>query len=248
MSISIKTENELELVRIAGKITGDTLKLLEKEIYVGQTSNRLNEIATQYIRSQGGEPSCLGYEGFPYAICASKNDAVVHGFCDDVPLKEGDIITIDLCVNYKGFNGDAARTFIVGTTSDENKRLIETTKEAFFKGVEGIKAGDKLGHISARIQQYVEAHGYSIVREMAGHGIGRDIHEDPIIPNYGKYNGGPVLKTGMVLAVEPMVNMGKRDVYLDENGWTVRTRDGKNAAHYENTIIIGENGIEIITI
>ena len=248
MSINIKTDKDLELVRMAGKITGDTLKLLEKEIYVGQTSNRLNEIAIDFIRSQGAEPSCLGYEGFPYAICASKNDAVVHGFCDDEPLKEGDIISIDLCVNYKGFNGDAARTFMVGRVSEENKRLIEVTKEAFFKGVEGIKAGDKLGHISARIQQFVESNGYSIVREMAGHGIGKNIHEDPMIPNYGNYNGGPVLKAGMVLAVEPMVNIGKRNIYLDENGWTIRTSDGKNAAHYENTIIIGENGVEIITI
>ncbi|MFQ6773121.1 MAG: type I methionyl aminopeptidase [Clostridia bacterium] len=247
MSIVIKTDKELELIRIAGKITGDVLKVLEKEIYVGQTTNRLNEIAIQYIRSQGAEPSCLGYEGFPYAICASKNDAVVHGFCDDEPLKDGDIISIDVCVNYKGYNGDAARTFAVGNISPEAKKLIDVTKQAFFVGIEDIKEGSKLGHISARIQQYVEAQGLSIVREMAGHGVGKDLHEDPIIPNYGRYNAGPVLKSGMVLAVEPMVNMGERYVYLDENGWTIRTRDGKYAAHYENTIIICQNGVEIIT-
>lgn len=247
MSIVIKTDKELELIRIAGKITGDVLKVLEKEIYVGQTTNRLNEIAIQYIRSQGAEPSCLGYEGFPYAICASKNDAVVHGFCDDEPLKDGDIISIDVCVNYKGYNGDAARTFAVGNISPEAKKLIDVTKQAFFIGIEDIKEGSKLGHISARIQQYVEAQGLSIVREMAGHGVGKDLHEDPIIPNYGRYNAGPVLKSGMVLAVEPMVNMGERYVYLDENGWTIRTRDGKYAAHYENTIIICQNGVEIIT-
>lgn len=247
MSIVIKTDKELELIRIAGKITGDVLKVLEKEIYVGQTTNRLNEIAIQYIRSQGAEPSCLGYEGFPYAICASKNDAVVHGFCDDEPLKDGDIISIDVCVNYKGYNGDAARTFAVGNISPEAKKLIDVTKQAFFVGIEDIKEGSKLGHISARIQQHVEAQGLSIVREMAGHGVGKDLHEDPIIPNYGRYNAGPVLKSGMVLAVEPMVNMGERYVYLDENGWTIRTRDGKYAAHYENTIIICQNGVEIIT-
>ena len=247
MSIVIKTDKELELIRIAGKITGDVLKVLEKEIYVGQTTNRLNEIAIQYIRSLGAEPSCLGYEGFPYAICASKNDAVVHGFCDDEPLKDGDIISIDVCVNYKGYNGDAARTFAVGNISPEAKKLIDVTKQAFFVGIEDIKEGSKLGHISARIQQYVEAQGLSIVREMAGHGVGKDLHEDPIIPNYGRYNAGPVLKSGMVLAVEPMVNMGERYVYLDENGWTIRTRDGKYAAHYENTIIICQNGVEIIT-
>ena len=248
MSIIIKTDKELELIRVAGKITGDVLKVLEKEIYVGQTTNRLNEIAIDYIRSHGGEPSCLGYEGFPFAICASKNDAVVHGFCDDEPLKDGDIITIDVCANYKGYNGDASRTFAVGNISPEAKRLIEITEKSFWVGIEGIKDGSKLGHISARIQQFVEENGYSIVREMAGHGIGKDLHEDPIIPNYGRYNAGPILRKNMVIAVEPMVNMGQRQVYLDDNGWTIRTKDGKYAAHYENTLIICENGVEIITI
>ena len=246
--ITIKSKSEIEKMRIAGKITGDALRLIEKHIRPGVSTLELDKIAYDFIKKQGATPSFLNYNGFPGSICASPNSWVVHGIpSKNIVLKEGDIISIDVCVNYKGYNGDAARTFAVGNISPEAKKLIDVTKQAFFVGIEDIKEGSKLGHISARIQQYVEAQGLSIVREMAGHGVGKDLHEDPIIPNYGRYNAGPVLKSGMVLAVEPMVNMGERYVYLDENGWTIRTRDGKYAAHYENTIIICQNGVEIIT-
>lgn len=247
MKIIIKTPEELDLMRQAGKIVGNALKLAEKQVYVGQTSNNLNKIIEDYILSQGATPSFKGYNDFPFAICASKNDEIVHGFCDDVPLKNGDIISIDVGAKYKGFHSDAARTFAVGSVSNEVKRLIEVTEQSFFEGLQGIKEGCKLGNISSRIQRYVENNGFSIVREMAGHGVGKDLHEDPIIPNYGSFNAGPVLKEGMVIAVEPMVNMGKRDVAILDNDWTLVTQDGKPASHYENTVIILKEGIEILT-
>ena len=245
--IYIKSSTEIAKMKVSGRIVFETLKEVERHIKAGVTTKELDQIAKKYILSQGAKPSFLGYNGYPASICASVNEVVIHGIPSNKELKDGDIISIDVCVNYKGYNGDAARTFAVGNISPEAKKLIDVTKQAFFVGIEDIKEGSKLGHISARIQQYVEAQGMSIVREMAGHGVGKDLHEDPIIPNYGRYNAGPVLKSGMVLAVEPMVNMGERYVYLDENGWTIRTRDGKYAAHYENTIIICQNGVEIIT-
>ena len=248
MRITIKNKEELDLMRQAGKILSDTLKLIEKNIYIGQTTNNLNKLAYDYIISQNATPSFLGYDGFPYSICASRNNEVVHGFCDDIPLKDGDIISIDAGVYFKGFHSDAARTFVVGNVKWETLQLIEDTKQSFFEGISEIKAGCKLGNISNRIQKYLESRGYGVVRELVGHGIGKELHEDPMVPNYGPYNSGVVLQEGMTLAVEPMSTLGRRNVVLASNGWTVETVDGLPSAHYENTIIITSDGVEIVTL
>lgn len=248
MSIKIKNKEQIEKMRKAGKILKDTLALLESSIYPGQTSSRLNDLAYNYIISQGAKPSFLNYEGFPYTICASVNEQVVHGFCSDNPLKEGDIISIDCGVIWEGFHSDAARTFPVGNISVEKQKLIEATKESFFEGIKDIKAGSKLGHISHRIQVYLETRGYGVVRELVGHGVGENLHEDPCVPNYGKYNSGVVLQEGMTLAIEPMSTLGKKDVYLEDNDWTVSTADGLVSAHYENTVLITKDGVEILTL
>jgi methionyl aminopeptidase len=248
MNITIKNNSQIEKMRKAGKILKDTLDLLEKSIYPGQTTSHLNDLAYNFIISQGAIPSFLNYEGFPYSICASLNDQVVHGFCTEIPLKEGDIISIDCGVKLEGFNTDAARTFPVGNVSVEKNNLIQATKESFFAGIEGIKAGSRLGHISHRIQKHLEDRGYGVVRELVGHGVGEKLHEDPMVPNYGKYNSGIVLQSGMTLAIEPMSTLGKRDVCLEDNDWTVSTADGLPSAHYENTVLITEDGVEILTL
>lgn len=248
MTISIKNDEQIDKMRKAGKILKETLELLEQSIYPGQTSLRLNDLAYNYIISQGAKPSFLNYEGFPYTICASQNAEVVHGFCDDTPLKDGDIISIDCGVIWEGYHSDAARTFAVGNISLEKQKLIEATKESFFEGIKDIKAGSRLGHISHKIQVYLETRGYGVVRELAGHGIGTHLHEDPCVPNFGKYNSGIVLQEGMTLAIEPMSTLGKKDVFLEDNDWTVSTYDGKPSAHYENTVLITKDGVEILTL
>lgn len=248
MRITIKNNEELDLMRQAGKILSDTLKMIEQNIYVGQTTNNLNKLAYDYILSRDATPSFLGYDGFPFTICASRNSEVVHGFCDDIPLKDGDIISIDCGVCYKGWHSDAARTFPVGEVKWEVQKLIEDTKQSFFEGIKNVKAGCKLGNISNKIQVYLEKNGYGVVRELVGHGIGKAVHEDPMVPNYGSYNGGIVLETGMTLAIEPMSTLGRRNVVLASNGWTVETEDGLPSAHYENTVIITSDGIEILTL
>lgn len=246
--ITVKNNEEIEKMRHAGKILKETLDLMEASIYPGQTTKRLDEIAYNYIVSQGGQPSFKGYEGFPYTICASKNEQVVHGFCDDEPLKEGDIISIDCGVIWEGYHSDAARTFPVGAISVEKSNLINATKESFFEGIKDIKAGSRLGHISHKIQVYLEERGYGVVRELTGHGIGTHLHEDPYVPNYGKYNSGVTLVEGMTLAIEPMSTLGKREVYLEDNDWTVTTWDHLPSAHYENTVLITKDGVEILTL
>lgn len=248
MSITIKNSEQLDKMRKAGKILKDTLDLLEQSIFPGQTSLRLNDLAYKYITSQGAKPSFLNYEGFPFTICASVNEQVVHGFCSNIPLKDGDIISVDCGVIWEGYHSDAARTFAVGNVSAEKQKLIQVTKESFFEGIKDIKAGSRLGNISHKIQVHLENHGYGVVRELVGHGIGEHLHEDPNVPNYGKYNSGVVLQEGMTLAIEPMSTLGKRDVWLEDNDWTVSTVDGKPSAHYENTVIITKDGVEILTL
>lgn len=248
MSITIKNNDQIEKMRKAGKILKDTLALLESSVFPGQTTSRLNDLAYKYIISQGAQPSFLNYQGFPFTICASLNDQVVHGFCTDEPLEEGDIISIDCGVNFEGYHADAARTFPVGNVSSEKMTLINVTKESFFEGIKDIKAGSRLGHISHKIQVHLENHGYGVVRELVGHGIGENLHEDPCVPNYGKYNSGVVLQEGMTLAIEPMSTLGKKEVYLEDNDWTVSTYDGLPSAHYENTILITKDGVEILTL
>ena len=243
--IKIKTNKEIEIMRKAGEITKNTLLEVEKYIKPGVTTRELNKIAHDYIVKHNARPSFLHYGGFPASICASVNEVVVHGFPNDEPLKEGDIISIDVGACYEGYHGDSARTFAVGKIDEKKQKLIDVTKQSFFEGIKGIKAGSRVGDISSQVQNYVEKHGFGVVRDMVGHGVGRNLHEDPNVPNYGYAGLGPVLKKNMVIAVEPMVTMG--DYHININGWDVRTVDGSVAAHYENTILITETGVEILT-
>lgn len=247
--IILKTEKQIQLMKIACNVVKETLDLIEQHIKPGVSTAYLDKIAEDFIRSKGAIPSCKGYYGYPASICASVNDVVVHGIpSNNIILKEGDIVSIDLCAYIRGFHGDAARTFAVGKISAEKQKLIDVTKQCFFEGVNAIKIGGHIGDIGEAVQKYAEKNGYSVVREMVGHGIGADMHEDPDIPNYGRKGTGPVIKEGMVICVEPMINMGKFDVTIDDDDWTCRTLDGKPSAHYENTIAITKNGIEILTL
>lgn len=247
--IKIKSQEEIELMRQAGKITRDTLKVVEDSIKVGVSTKELDQIAYDFIKSQGATPSFKNYSGFPASICASVNDTIVHGIpSKDIILKEGDIISIDVGAKYKGYHGDAARTFAVGKINAKVKRLIKITEQSFFEGIKDLKSGAFVGDISHRIQSFVEKNGYSIVRELVGHGIGSQLHEDPMVPNFGKAGSGPRLNANCVIAIEPMVNMGDRNVVFHSDGWTCKTRDGLPSAHYENTVLITDNGVEILTL
>jgi methionyl aminopeptidase len=247
--ILIKTDQEIQLMRKAGKIVGDTLAILQEAVRPGITTAELDKIAEDYIRKCGAVPSFKGYYGFPASICASVNSEVVHGFpSKEVVLKEGDIISIDCGAIINGFHGDAARTFPIGKISSDAQKLIDVTRESFFKGAEKAVIGNRLSDISHAIQEYAESFGYSMVRDFVGHGIGRSMHEDPEVPNFGRPGRGPKLLKGMVLAIEPMVNMGDFHVKVLSNDWTVVTVDGSLSAHYENTVAITENGPELLTL
>ena len=246
--IIIKNDNEVSLMRKAGKIVGETLFLLENEIKPGITTAELDRIAEEFITKHGAKPSFKGLYGFPSSLCISVNEQVIHGIPGEYMLKDGDIVSIECGACINGFHGDAARTFPVGDISSNAQKLIDVTKESFFKGIEYAKVGNKLGDISHEIQSYVEAAGFSVVRDFVGHGIGTNVHEDPDVPNFGKAGIGPDLVKGMVLAIEPMVNMGKHKVKTLRNGWTVVTRDSSLSAHYENTVAILSDGPEILTL
>lgn len=246
--IYIKSDSEIALMRYAGKVTGEVLNLLEKYIKPGITTKELDEMAEDYILSKDCQPAFKGLYGFPATICASINDEVVHGIPGLRKLKEGDIISIDTGAIYRGFNGDAARTFAVGKISDNLQKLIDVTKQSFFEGIKMATEQHRLSDISNAIQSYVEKNGFSVVREYVGHGIGKKMHEDPQIPNYGPPGRGPKLRYGMTLAIEPMVNEGKYNVKIKENNWTVVTADGSASAHYENTIVITKGEPEILTL
>ena len=247
--IKIKSQEEIEIMREACRITRDTLKIVENSIKVGVSTKELDKIAYDFIKSQGATPSFKNYCGFPGSICASVNDTIVHGIpSNDIVLKEGDIISIDVGAKYKGYHGDAARTFPVGKIDAKLKRLIKITEQSFFEGIKDLKSGAFVGDISNRIQTLVEKNGYSIVRELVGHGIGKQLHEDPMVPNFGKAGSGPRLNENSVIAIEPMVNMGDRNVVFHSDGWTCKTRDGLPSAHYENTVLITKDGVEILTL
>lgn len=247
--INIKTAREIELMKNAGRLVGETLKLLESQIRPGISTLALDKIAEEFIMEHGAIPSFKNYNGFPGSICASVNHVVIHGIPSKaVILKEGDIISVDCGALLQGFHGDAARTFRVGQVSEEADRLIKITEESFFKGLEQAKVGQHLGDISEAIQKHIESNGFSVVRDFTGHGIGRDLHEAPSIPNYGTALRGPKLRAGMALAIEPMVNVGLYHVKVLEDNWTTVTRDGKLSAHYENTVIITEDGPLITTL
>ncbi|HBB45045.1 MAG TPA: type I methionyl aminopeptidase [Clostridiales bacterium] len=247
--IYLKTKRQIELMKEACRITKGMLDIVEKNIKPGVSTLELDQIAEDYCRSQGAIPNFKGYGGFPGSICTSINDVIVHGIPKaNVILKEGDIISIDCGAYIRGFNGDAARTFPVGKISKEKQQLIDVTKQSFFEGIKGLKVGDKIGDIGERVQKYAESFGFSVVREMVGHGIGRELHEDPEVPNYGHKGFGPTIENGLCIAVEPMINMGKKEIVIDKDGWTTRTKDGKPSAHYENTLAITDEGVEILTL
>ncbi len=246
--IIIKNDKEIDLMRIAGRIVAETLLLVEKEVKPGITTAELDRIAEEFITKHGAIPSFKGLYGFPASLCISVNEQVVHGIPGGYVLKEGDIISVDCGAHINGFHGDAARTFAVGDISEEANKLIKVTEESFFKGLEFAKVGNRLTDISHEIQRYVEASGFSVVRDFVGHGIGRNLHEDPEVPNFGMPGRGPKLREGMVLAIEPMVNVGDCKVLTLSDGWTVVTKDRKLSAHYENTVAILPDGPEILTL
>jgi methionyl aminopeptidase len=247
--IIIKNDNEIELMRHAGKVVGETLAKLEEAIRPGMTTAELDKIAEDYMRKKGAKPSFKGYCGFPASICTSINKEVVHGIpSHGIVLKEGDIVSVDCGAILDGYQGDAARTFPVGKISTEAQKLIDVTRESFFKGAEKALVGNRLTDISAAVQAYAEGFGYSVVRDYVGHGIGKEMHEDPEVPNYGRPGRGPKLCHGMVLAIEPMVNIGAYYVNVQPNDWTVETVDGSLSAHYENTVAILNEGPEILTL
>ena len=249
MPIQVKNEYEIEVMRKANKIVAMTHQLLEKELKPGISTLSLDRIAEEFIRSNGATPSFKGYNGFPASICVSINDEVVHGIPNDKRIiYESDLVSIDIGACYEGYHGDAARTHVMENASDEAKKLTEVTKQSFYEGIKKAKPGNHLHEISSAIQKYVESYGYSVVRDLVGHGIGKEMHEEPQIPNFKPVGRGPKLQKGMTLAIEPMVNAGKYEVRVLSDNWTVVTLDGTLSAHYENTVLITEDGYEILTV
>jgi methionyl aminopeptidase len=250
MAVTVKSEREIQLMRDAGKILGEVHNKLAEIIAPGITTMDIDRKGEELIRQAGCIPSFKGYEGYPASICVSVNDEVVHGIPNKKHrLFEGDIVSLDAGVIYKGYQSDAARTHAVGKVDEEAQRLIDVTRESFFKGIEFARAGNHLFEISAAIQKYAESNGFSVVRDLVGHGIGKDMHEEPQIPNFKpKIGRGIKLCPGMTLAIEPMINAGTYEVWILEDDWTVVTQDGKNSAHYENTVLITENEPEILSL
>lgn len=246
--IIIKSNHEIELMREAGKIVAETHALLKEAVRPGISTYELDRLAEKNILKYGATPSFKGYGGFSGSICASPNEVVVHGIpSKDIILKEGDIISIDIGAYYKGYHGDSAKTHAVGEISEEDAKLIEVTRQSFYEGIKFAKLGFRLSDISSAVQEYAESHGFSVVRDFIGHGVGKDLHEDPEIPNYGRPGRGPRLAKGMVLAIEPMINQGTYRVKVLGDGWTAVTLDGKKSAHYEHSIAITEDEPMILT-
>lgn len=246
--ITIKSHKELDLMRKAGKIVSGTFDALKRAVKPGVTTKELDRIAYDYIKSNGATPSFLGYGGFPASICTSINDCVIHGIPDDTKLCDGDIISIDIGACYKGYHGDSAKTFAVGSISADAQRLIDVTRQSFYEGIKRAQRKNRIGDISSAIGEYIEANGFGVVRDYTGHGVGRNLHEDPSILNFGKAGHGPRLMAGMTLAIEPMVTAGDYEVYVEDDDWTVRTFDGSLAAHYEHTILITDGECELLTL
>jgi len=253
MNIYLKTEDEIELMRQANQLVGQVLGELAKHIKPGVTTKQLDKIADTFIRDHGATPTFLGFPNpyggpFPASICTSVNDVVVHGVPnEETILKDGDIISVDCGTLLNGFNGDSCYTFCVGEVSAEVRQLLKTTKESLYLGIENAVAGKHLGDISSAVQDHCEQQGYGVVRELTGHGIGKEMHEDPQVPNYGRRGNGILLKAGMCIAIEPMITMGNRAIYLMPDRWTIRTRDGKPAAHFEHTLVIRRGKAEILS-
>ena len=245
--IYLKTPEQIHQMRPAADIISRLMGELASRIEPGVTTRKLDTIAREFIHDNGGKPACLGYEGFPATLCIEVNETVVHGFPSDRVLLDGDIIGIDTVVEKDGFCGDSCYTFPVGTISPEKMALLKTTKEALYVGIEAAKAGARIGDVSNAIQSYCERRNYSVVREMTGHGIGRKMHESPEVPNYGRRGIGPVLRKGMCIAIEPMINLGSKNIVIERNGWECRTRDRKPSAHFEHTVAITDGAPEILT-
>ncbi|HOB86583.1 MAG TPA: type I methionyl aminopeptidase [Bacillota bacterium] len=246
--INLKTPEEIALMREAGRIAARVLQELEQALAVGVTTAHLDKLAEKLIRSLGGEPAFLGYQNFPASICTSINNEVVHGIPGLRRLQEGDIISIDVGVRFKGYYGDAAATFGVGAISAEARRLIQVTRASLERGIQAMQVGGYLSDISHAVQSFVEEHNFSVVRQYVGHGIGSQMHEEPQVPNFGRPGRGPLLQPGIALAIEPMVNAGHYEVKVLEDRWTVVTKDGSLSAHFEHTVALGEEGPEILTV
>lgn len=245
--ITLKSKREIELLKKAGNIVYQTHQYLKPYIKEGITTKELDKLAEDFIRSQDATPSFKGYQGFPGTICASINDEVVHGIPGNRKLKNGDIISIDIGACYKGYHGDSAWSYPVGEISEEAKYLLEHTEKSLFIGLEQIKPGNRVGDIGAAIEEYANNHNLGVVIELVGHGVGTSIHEEPEVPNYGKHGTGPLLKEGMVIAVEPMLNLGTPDIYILDDEWTIKTDDGLPSAHFEHTVAVTKDGYEILT-
>ena len=246
--IYLKTEEEIELLRENNILVSKTLAEVGRHIKPGVTTKQLDRIIEDFIRSHGATPAFLGYQGYPASAFISINEQVVHGIpSDNIVIKEGDIVSVDVGTFMKGFVGDSAYTFAVGEVSAEARQLMEVTKEALYRGTAQAKAGNRVGDISAAVQDYAESFGYGVVRELEGHGLGRKMHEEPGVPNYGLRGRGPLLKEGMVICIEPMITMGNRAVVFERDGWTVRTRDRKPAAHFEFAVAIRKDGPDVLT-
>ena len=245
--IYLKTPEEIALLRASNQLVGKTLAEVAKHIRVGVTTLELDKIAEDFIRSNGAVPGFLGYGGFPNTLCVSVNDQVVHGIPSNYALKEGDIVSVDCGVLQNGYYGDSAYTFCVGKVDEKVKKLLKITKESLSLGIDSAQHGNRVGDIGFAIQQHCQKAGYSVVRALVGHGVGKDLHEDPEVPNFGKKGSGVLLKEGMVIAIEPMINMGGRNVYCEKDGWTIRTTDGKPSAHFEHTIAIRKGKAEILS-
>lgn len=245
--ISIKSEYEISLMKKAGNIVYKTHKYLEPYVKPGITTKELDKLAYDFIISQDATPSFLNYNGFPGSICTSVNDEVVHGIPSNRKLKNGDIIGIDIGANYKGYHGDSAWSYKVGSVSKEKEYLLEHTEKALFEGLKQVKPGNRIGDISNAIETYANAHNLGVVRELVGHGVGSNLHEEPDVPNYGKKGTGPLLKEGMTIAIEPMLNLGTHKIYILDDDWTIITRDGSPSAHFEHSVVVTKDGYRILT-
>lgn len=245
--ITIKSKREIELLKIAGNIVYQTHQYLKPYIKEGIATKELDKLAEDFIRSKDATPSFKGYEGFPSTLCTSINSEVVHGFPSDRKLKNGDIISIDIGACYKGYHGDSAWTYTVGEVDDKTRKLLEDTEKSLFVGLAQVKPGNRIGDIGYAIEQYAHKHNLGVVKELCGHGVGTSVHEDPEVPNYGIPNTGPRLKEGMVIAVEPMLTLGRPDIFIHDNNWTIDTQDGSLSAHFEHTVVVTKDGYQILT-
>ena len=245
--IYLKTPEEINKMRHACDLTSRVLGEMAAWVKPGVTTHKLDSVAREFILDNGARPACLGYGGFPGAVCMEVNEVVVHGFPSTNTLREGDIIGLDVVVELDGYNGDMCYTFPVGEVDEKVMALMRTTKESLYKGIAACREGNRIGDIANAVQTYVEQRGYTVVREMCGHGIGRKMHEDPEVPNYGRRGTGPVIKNGMCICIEPMINLGSRNIVIEADGWTCRTKDRKPSAHYEHTVAILNGETEVLT-